>query len=147
RRFPRPSPPPHFSISPDGKLLTAGSEEDAVRIWETASGKEIATFRAQAEALAFVPNSKTLATASGGMIQLWDVATGKRLDQALGHQKAVRSVAFARQGRVLATLGYDSTLRLWESTTGKEIHCLQDDQCVGWDLAASPDGKLLATTT
>jgi DNA-binding beta-propeller fold protein YncE len=60
-----------------------------------------------------------------------------------GHKGAVNDVAFARVGKAIATAGADKTVRIWDSTTGTQLHKLdQTDKATG--VAFSPDGKSLA---
>src|SRR5438309_1027930 len=55
----------------------------------------------------------------------------------------VYSVALSPDGQVVAAGSYNSAVRLWDTTTGKELHCLDGHR---WDvyLAFAPDGKTLA---
>jgi CHAT domain/WD domain, G-beta repeat len=58
----------------------------------------------------------------------------------------VKAVVFSPDGRRLATASQDKTARIWEVSSGKQLHTLTHTggvQCV----AFSPDGRRLATTT
>ena len=62
----------------------------------------------------------------------------------------VRSVAWSPDGKHLASaLSKDQTVRVWNATTGEEIHCMRGH--TNWDtnwsvsIAWSPDGKQLVT--
>jgi hypothetical protein len=59
-----------------------------------------------------------------------------------GHQDAVTSVAVTPDGRYVVSGSWDSTVRVWELTTGKEVRRLTDDIYVV-SLAVTPDGRYL----
>ena len=58
-----------------------------------------------------------------------------------GHIDLVHSVSFSRDG-LLASAGWDRTIRLWDVATRRNIATLQDEQHSVRFLAFSPDGTL-----
>jgi WD40 repeat protein len=56
-------------------------------------------------------------------------------------------VAFSPDGRQLAAGSFDSTVKIWDATTGKEIHTLHGLAGYVWSVAFSPDGKRLAASS
>jgi RNA polymerase sigma factor (sigma-70 family) len=61
----------------------------------------------------------------------------------VGHTGAVHAVAFAAGGKAIATAGADGTVRIWDASTGTQLHKLaQPGTPVA--LAFSPDGRTLA---
>ena len=55
-------------------------------------------------------------------------------------------VAYSPDGKMLATCGFNSPLRLWDALTGKEIRRLGDqDDSIG-RVAFSPEGTVLASS-
>jgi WD40 repeat protein len=62
-----------------------------------------------------------------------------------GYANWVNSVSFSPNGKLLATAGGDNTVKLWNTTTGKEIKTLTGHTNSVNAVSFSPNGKLLAT--
>jgi WD40 repeat protein len=56
-------------------------------------------------------------------------------------------VAFSPDGRLLATVGRDTTARVWDSATGQQLRTLTGHDAEVEGVAFSPDGRLLATAS
>ena len=136
-------------ISRDFRWLAMGYRDGAVRLWETATGKEVLTLKVHPQgvyALIFSPNSKWLATASADhMIKLWEVSTGKELRQIKGHINDIIDLAFSPDGRSLASAGLDRTVKLWDTATGREMATLNGHTNTVRTVAFSPDGRRLVS--
>ena len=136
------------AFSPDGKIVTGG-----VQFWDAATGKVLIDSQntgADVNSISFSPNGKTIARAlvSSKTATLIDVATGANQLDLKGHTDTVSVVSFSPDGKTVATSSADKTVRLWDTTTGKELFVLEGDGGSGSSrtiLSFSPDGKLLAT--
>ncbi|MGB3189184.1 MAG: CHAT domain-containing protein [Limnoraphis sp.] len=62
-----------------------------------------------------------------------------------GHAKKIQGVSFSPDGKLLATSSADSTVKLWDTTTGKEIKTLRGHTDLVYSVSFSPNGEWLAT--
>src|SRR5262249_15419372 len=78
-----------------------------------------------------------------------DAATGAGLRSFKGHEKQITTVAYAPDGRRLASVSLDNTVRVWDITTGRPVHTLRlgSSSTAGTSsqgLAFSSDGQRVA---
>src|SRR5438874_1890680 len=63
----------------------------------------------------------------------------------LRHPGGVSCLAYAPDGKLLASGGFDGAVRLWDTATGKELaFCYPNPAVSIYHLAFAPDGKTLA---
>ena len=134
------------AFSADGARLATGSYDKTARIWETVSGNEKAVLWHQASvgSVAFGPRNRLL-TATDNRAVVWDLSTNTRLAD-LTELGGVTKVAVSHDGRLVATSGTDSTIRVWDAETGEELAKYHSEGKASFRglFAFSPDGRLLA---
>ncbi|PSB42555.1 hypothetical protein C7B67_25100, partial [filamentous cyanobacterium Phorm 6] len=64
-----------------------------------------------------------------------------------GHKEGVNAVSFSPNGKLLATASSDHTVKLWDTSTGKQINTLSGHTDSVNTVRFSPNGKLLATAS
>jgi WD40 repeat protein len=109
-----------LAFSPDSRLLAVGTRYGLVKVFDVATGTEVATLKGHAGdvwAVAFSADGKTLASGDGdwdrpGDIRLWDTTTWKESGQ-LRHTGEVLCLAFSPKTNVLAAGSWDKTVKLW----------------------------------
>ncbi|MFN6527559.1 serine/threonine-protein kinase [Nostoc sp. ChiSLP03a] len=138
------------AISPDGKTLASGSNDNTIKLWNLATGEQIRTLTGHSDwviSVAFSPDGNTLASGSRGdtTIILWNLATGEQIGTLTGHSNLVISVAISPDGKTLASGSYDNTIKLWNLATGEQIRTLKGHFGAVYSVVFSPDGKTLAS--
>ncbi len=143
-----------FALSRDGRLVAwvnrdAGGArgEYTVPVTDVTTGKEVHVLHKAAGgrapfhgALALAPDGTTLAGGVQDAIYLWDLATGKELRRWVADPRQVTALAFAADGKALASSGADTPIRLWDPATGKEVAATAGHRgAVG--VVLSPDGR------
>jgi WD40 repeat protein len=136
-----------LAYSPDGTRLASGSADRTVRVWDLATREEIARLphRGRVQGLDFSSDGRTLATAGGRDVNLWNIDPFRKQYILKGHTRTVRWLAFTLNGQLLASAAEDGTVRLWDAITGTELAAL--DWQVGplYTVAFAPDGMTAAT--
>jgi WD40 repeat protein len=143
------------AYSPDGRLLASGGWDRVIKLWDAATGEPVASLAAGGAVftLAFSRNGDYLA--AGGSpdaeIRVWYVPTGQLHAVLRGHKARVRRIAFSPDGRRLASVSEDHTVRVWDVIAAKELASLpgphgdRDWLPEYGSVSFSPDGRLLAT--
>ncbi len=117
------------AFSPDGKRIVSGSGGDylswspsqdyTLRLWDTASGKQIGLpLKGHTDAVysvAFSPDGRHIVSGSADKtVRIWETDSGKPVGKPLrSHADHVRSVAFSSDGKRIVSGSFDKTLRLW----------------------------------
>ena len=142
-----------LAMSPNGKWLASAGTTGRTVIWDL-GGRQVAELKNSENsiwALAFNPASTRLITATNeGDVWIWNTQSWSIAD-TLGGSPAVRdtqgilSVAYSRDGLLIATGSLDSTARIWPVRGGAPRIIKMESQV--WSVAFSPDGSRLATGT
>jgi RNA polymerase sigma factor (sigma-70 family) len=138
------------AISGDGRVLATQSEDEAVKLWEVAAGKEKATLKTMHKppvpSVALSEDGNVLATAGGeGAVKLWDTGRGAAKATLEGHTDRVTSVAISADAKVVASGSEDNTVKLWDAVTGKEKATLKGHTGKVTSVALRRDGGLVVS--
>jgi WD40 repeat protein len=138
------------AFSPDGKLLAAGTERGALKVWDIAARKFTADLKGLEDALvwtvAFSADGKFLASgASDNTARVWDLASSKEIARIDTFGDRVTGVAFSPDGTLLAACSNDGSALLFDLAAKKVKHNLNKHTASVRGVAFAPDGKTLAT--
>ena len=136
-----------LAFAPDGGSFAVGCQfadmaiyNFAARSWRRRSvaGVELVMVLA----VAYSPDGRTVAAGlDSGQVVLLDAQTLAVVGRLEGHGAPVNGLGFAPDGRTIASVGGDLTVRLWDPETAQERLSLRSEQPVR--LAFSPDGRTL----
>ena len=146
----------------DGSRVATASDDGTARIWEVATGVEITKMDHDAlwiNNIAFSADDTRLFTLPavsehGNQLTIWDLTANPdgELTEPLAewsnmHDNLIGDLKLSPDGRLLATISQDSTLKLWDATsdTAVEILTLSGHPRAVGDVAFSPDSSKIAT--
>ncbi|MEP6756852.1 MAG: hypothetical protein ABJA67_15215 [Chthonomonadales bacterium] len=133
------------AISPNGKLIAAGSVNGDVRVWEVTTSKllyRLPLHKSGVMALAFTSDNKYLLSGAGKLGNaVTQLSSGKLVRRLMGAQRAVRNILPLPDDSV-ASVGNDHVIRFWKLSTGKLIKSVTIPQG-GINIYQSLDHKRL----
>jgi eukaryotic-like serine/threonine-protein kinase len=146
------------AFSPDGSRLVTASTDETVRQWDTRTGKEAepAYDRHSSDVFCAVysPDGNLVASAGDDRtIRVWQAKGRQDVAVLQGHTGRITEVAFAPDGRRLASLSSrsalfsagDDTVRYWDVDPRATLPALRGHTRAIYPVTYSPDGRWLAS--
>jgi hypothetical protein len=137
------------AFAPDGKHLAVVDYGGDIKVWDVATRKPVSLHDEHpAFSVQFSPDGKTLAIGDfWGKLRLYDAASLGEEAEARGHRGAILSLCYAPRGNLLATVGHDGKILLWNP------YDIEDHEPLGfrahkgsaWLVVFAPDGRTLAS--
>jgi WD40 repeat protein len=143
------------ALSPDGSRLASGggergrSENNEIRIWETATGREVTRLNDVNEhlkrlpdaiySLEFSPDGKTLGSAGAYIVRLWDIERRKVVQRLTN---CSYDIAFSSVDNTFVAPG---DFGIYDLETGEQRFKLSGDVRVHGHVEYSHDGQLIVS--
>lgn len=142
-------------FSPDGSKIAAACWDEAIHVWDVASGALLVEPSAKrgelysaVDALAWSPDgTRLVAGAKNGSVFVFDATSGARLHELRGHEGYLGGVAWSPDGALLASGGEDATVRLWDAASGEPRAVLHGHLGFVRGMDFAPDGQRLWTAS
>ncbi len=97
-------------------------------------------------------DGRLVAGALGSMMQdrnmilcIWETATGRVLHTFEGHRGPISRIAFAPDGKRMASAGRDGTVRVWNTSSGKPTLVFSGHEAAVGGVAFHPNGRRVAS--
>jgi len=148
------------AVSPDGRELVvlrgrtlSAMPPEAVGVGgPPPAGRGIAELPWKGNALHVSQDGRQLVVAGGvaglsGVAELRDAASGSLLRGFGDHRDVLYDAEFSPDGKVLATAGYDRSLKLWNVSDGTLIRSIDVHNGAIFDVAWHPSGRLLGSAS
>lgn len=132
---------------------TSSSGPGEAVLWDGSSGQRLRTLgNEDLRCCDISPDGRWLAGGTWDTVDrvifLWDVTTGEELHRLVGHNERTTSLDFNSDGTRLASASWDSTVRIWDPHTGRELLTIRGpDGPVPNPIVFAPDDRRIATFT
>jgi WD40 repeat protein len=135
-------------FSPDGSLVAAAGLRGQVRLWSLPSGRTVRRIASEAgvEELAFSRDGGRLAMATGEVVRIYDVDSGRRPVTLRGPDLFVNSVSYSPNGRLLVAGSDDDSAHVWDVRRRRVVAVLPGDGNVEAARFVPGPGLTVATT-
>ncbi|OAX31040.1 WD40 repeat-like protein [Rhizopogon vinicolor AM-OR11-026] len=129
--------------SPDAREIASGSEDGTVRRWNPNTGRQILPAIETGHSWVYTVRYSHTGDkfASGGMdkvIRVWS-KDGELLIEIKGHDRALTSLCWSKDGAHIFSASSDSTIRKWHSNNGEQLAVLRGHTSAVRSLCLSPD--------
>jgi WD40 repeat protein len=139
------------AFTPDGKHIVTGSGDHTVKVWDSATGKEIKSLGGPAGhqnlvlSVSVSPDGSLIASGgSDNTARIWDFPSSSPL-RALAKSEGASIVAVSPDGTKLAGGDKDGHVKIWNSADGKELFRLEGHRGAITGLAFSGNGQLVVS--
>ena len=137
------------NFDPKSNRLVTACSDNAARVWDLVSGKELFKLQGHTKAVMYAsysPDGKQIVTSSqDGSVNIWDAQNGNMILSIPAHQGTVFSAIFSPDGSRIVTAGNDMTAAIWDAKDGKELLRLKGHTGYVRFANFSPDGQRVVT--
>jgi WD40 repeat protein/tRNA A-37 threonylcarbamoyl transferase component Bud32 len=135
-------------FSPDGGTLATAAQDGLVRLWDASTGEPRGTLQGHTDRVFFIgfswDGSRAVTASEDRTVRVWNVA-GRNELVALAHPFKANAAAMLADTNRVVTVCDDAVVRWWDGETGAEVARRRGHRQAVWSIAASADGRWLAT--
>lgn len=141
-----------IKFSPDGSYVAACTSRGMIRVFETSTYKNVATFSGHSRGvscIAFSPiNPSILASGSDDLtIRIWSIEKQKCIRILKKHTYHVTTLVFNSKGNLLVSGAADETIIVWDLTSGKSLKTLAAHSDPISSVCLTPDETVIVSAS
>ncbi|KIP04702.1 hypothetical protein PHLGIDRAFT_19911 [Phlebiopsis gigantea 11061_1 CR5-6] len=129
-------------------MIATGSTDCSAKIWDATNGHLLYAFDehpADVTQMAFSPNNRFFASCADCFCFIWDVETGAKAVDLVGHSAVIWCMRFSNKGDRIITGSEDNTARVWDACSGDELVTIREHTGPVWSVSFSPDDNEVVT--
>lgn len=127
------------SYHPNASIIATGCDDGALRLWDLRAAKCQSVLSPPRRCFngmqrVNISCNGRFAAATGAppigyndesnSVIIWDIATGRMIDELFGHHAQIRSLSFSHGCNLLAVASDDGVMSLWDTSRGKNLFIL-----------------------
>jgi WD40 repeat protein/energy-coupling factor transporter ATP-binding protein EcfA2 len=136
-----------LDLSSDNRFIAGITDQGNGYIMDPGkpSGMKIESNGRKIRSIRFKPDENLITVGyDDGLIEMWDVISGKKISELKAHSGEIREIRFSRGNLQMATSGSEGTLKLWDT---KDLLsppvCFSDNEGLVVGFEFSPDGEMI----
>ncbi len=142
-----------LSFDPESRRIATAHgrahHENIVRIWDVASGAQLAELVGHEMMLtdvSFSPDGRSILSAScDGSAKIWDAEDGRETASLDIRDFSIPKACFSPDGKYVATASWGATVQLWRSEDGSSVVVFTEHRAAVVLVAFSSDGEYLVS--
>ena len=150
--YPGPQPITSVAIAADGRSRAVARGRGLVLIRAGGEPANLTDLPDRITAVHFDATGTRLVVAGGisglaGVVQIRDAADGSIVATLAGHRDLVADAEFSPDGALLASVGFDRSVKIWDVATAAVVRSIDIHNGAVFDVAWHPSGRLVATAS
>jgi eukaryotic-like serine/threonine-protein kinase len=139
------------AVSPQGRrlgieVMLPVQDQRALELWDLDTMTLLTSKHCRAmNAMEFSPDGEWLACAEAHQVHLFETRTGRLRHSLDAHRTTIKGISFSPQGKYLATVSHDRTLKVWHIESARPVWSTVAHRASGQGVDFSADGETLAT--